>query len=347
MVLPKYTDLFSDTLSISSINVSSGVATIITSVAHNLDTGDEVTLSEVKSQTPLNTVSQDGLIFTFTSDEHDLTYGWPEHETVELSGFTDSSWNGSFTLMDVPNRKTFKVQSTNTLPTLTGAERLLEVTNTGINGIYSVTVVNSTTFTISGISDDGEYTGGKVYGNVRIAGAVDFNRAMEQYTENNFTDLWGFVVMHDADTSRDRNTFSDATATPVAGSTLRLRMVDGFSVYIFVNVSADIAAMEAIDICRDTLLAPILKTLFGVRFDSGVTGSDFSNIITGHGVALYNRAIYVHVYNFETSMDITQEDAVIPSDTRAFRDIDYTQTVDTQDMTVDIDLDDDPIEVSP
>ena len=62
LLLPKYTDLFSDTVEISSITASSGVATIITSGPHGFtssDTGNSVTLSVVKTQTSITGVSKD------------------------------------------------------------------------------------------------------------------------------------------------------------------------------------------------------------------------------------------------------------------------------------------------
>ncbi len=344
LILPRYTDLFSDNTPVSSIVVLGGIATVTTTAAHGLTTGNAVNISGAKSKTEITGVSQDGLLFTFTSDTHDLTLGWPEQENIELIGFTDSAWNGTFELKGVPNRQSFIIQSTETIPTLNGNEELLEIKNTGVNGMYSITVTSTTTFTFGTGLDNGTYLDGVVSSNVRIAGTVNIERTIEQYTKQGLTDLWGFVVMHDVETSKDRSTYSDATSTPTQGSDIRLRLIDGFSFYIFVNVTQDIAATTAIDICRDTLLLPILKTLFGVIFDSGVTGEDFRNIMTGQGIAHYDTAIYVHVYNFETSMDIFEADAVIPSNTRAFRDIEYTHNIsDTEALTANIDLDEEPL----
>lgn len=349
LILPKYTNYFSVTQSISSIVASGGTATIVTSSAHGLQSGQAVTLAEVEILTAIDSpVTQDGLIFTFkTTVNHDLTYGWQPHDTVTLSGFTDSNWNGSFNLMDVPNRKTFKVQSTNTIPTLNGNEKLHEIRNDGVNGRYEITVVDTTTFTISGSFIDGTYTGGYVRTGVRISGSVTIERALEQYTKQNITDMWCYVVMNDNEISKDRNTFSDATATRGVGDDVRIRLIDGFTVIFIKNTSKDIQGRQAMDIVRHDLLLPLMKTLFGTRFDTGLSGAaDFKTVPTGSGVIAYNKAILAYAYEFECVMDLITEDAVEPENTRAFRDIDYTEEVggdDTTDLTITIDLDEEPL----
>ena len=347
-VLPKYTDLFSSVIGISSITVSGGIATIDTAAAHGLTTGANITISDVQTRTPIDSVSKDGNVYTFTtSSPHDLTFGWPEHETVTFSGFTDAAWNSSFTLLAVPNRKTFKVRSSNSLPSLNTNEVLLEIRSDGVNGRWLATVVDSDTFTIAGDFVDGVYSGGTVGSSQRISGAVNIQRALEQYTKQNLSDFWMFVVMGDAEISKDRTTFSDAVSTKTTGNDMRLRLVDGFSIYVLKNTTQDIAAVEAIDICRHDLLLPVLKSVNGVRFTTGLTGSsDFRTVLLGHNAFDYNRAVLVYEYNFEVVMDLTDSDTVEDSDTRAFRDIDYTEEIggdDTEDMTVNIDLDEEPL----
>jgi len=339
ILLPKYTNLFSSQVSFSSVVASSNVVTI-DAVGHGLSSGEAATLQGFKYPTPIDSVSQDGLIFTFTtSEEHDLTYGWQDE--VELAGFTDAAWNDSFALIDVTNRNTFKVQSTNTLPILNGSEVLYEDRVDGVNGIYTLTAVTPDQLSVTGSGiKDGTYIGGQVHSRVQVAGSVSFERALEQYTEQSLTGVWAFVVMDNAETSKDRNTISDAVATPVTGSDIRLRLVDGFVIHLFKNVSAEIAAEASVDILRHDLLFPILRSVFGARFDTGLSGGgDFRTILKGHNMVYYNRATLVYSYAFEVSMDLIEDDAVQPQDTRAYRDTNYTHTFedsDTVDMTVTI-----------
>lgn len=349
-VLPKYSSHFSTAISVLNISVSSGVATITTKVAHNLTTGDNVVLRNVAYKNPIDSVSQSGLIFTFTtSSDHDLTYGWPEHENILLSGFTDSVWNSSFDLIGVPNRRTFKARSGNNLPVLNGLERLIEVRSDGVNGRYPVDVVNSTSFKITGDFQDGSYVGGTISSAQRISGAATEQRALEQYTAQSTNSLWMFVVMKDATVGRDRTSQSDSISTKTTGTDMRLRLIDGFYILIFKNTSDDISAIEAIDLCRHDLLLPILRTVNGVRFDTGLAfDGDFRCIFTGHSYSDYNRAVIIYRYEFEVSMDLTNEDSVVPEDTRAFRDIDFTSTIrddeDVEAMTIlPVNLDDEPL----
>jgi hypothetical protein len=346
LILPKYTDKFSDILAISSISASGGVATITTTVNHNLkvDPKPAVTLADVDVKTAIDSVSKDGNVYTFgTAVPHDLTSTWPDHETITMEGFTDSAWNDTFILSAVPNRNSFKVASANTLPVLNGNEVLLEDRVDGVNGRYEATVTGNKTFTISGTFNDGTYTGGTVNKGVRVAGAIELDRAIEQYTKQNVNDFWMFVSMNDADISKDRHSESDATATRGVGDDMRLRLLDGFTLTIVKNVTKDIAAVSALDACRHDLIEPILKTLFGARFTTGLSGAaDFKSVLTGHGLALYNKAILAYSYGFEMAMDLTNGDQVEPENTRAFRDIDLTVEIgddDVTDMTVTVDTD--------
>jgi hypothetical protein len=338
LVLPKFTDYFSQTLNIVSITASSGIA-VINSPNHGLQNNEAVTISNVANNNGIDSVSKDGLVFTFsTTNPHDLTFNYPGYENVTLDGFTDSAWNESFSLVDVPNRLTFKVRSTNSLPTLTGDEYLEEVRIDGVNGRYSVNVTDDSIFAVYGDFNDGEYSTGTVKTAVRIAGAVNIERAIDQYTQQQTDDLWMFVVMNDAVTSKNRNALNDATATIAANEDIRTRLVDGFSVFIVKNVKDEIAAVNAVDIARHDLLRPITKSLFGARFDTGLSSSgDFAAILTGHNFVEYNRSWFIYQYNFEFTTDMVFDDSVDEQDTRAFNEIDYTQIQggsDTEPMTV-------------
>lgn len=348
-VLPKYTEYFGDTVSIVSIVALGGTATIITSSAHGLVNGTNIVLSDVSTETPIDSISQSGLVFTFTTSvDHDLTYGWPEHSTVTLSGFTDANWNNSFSLIAVPNRRTFKVSSSNTIAVLNGNEVLNEIRADGVNGRYSVVVIDPTTISVSGDFIDGTYIGGIISAAQRISGAITETRALEQYTEQNLNDMWMFVIPGDAVVSRDRNSYSDVVSSKNSGVDMRLRLIDGFTILIIKNTTEDIAAITAVDICRHDLLLPILKSVNGVKFDTGLSGEgEFKTILKGHNYADYNRAYLVYAYEFEVAMDLTSSDSVQPSDTVAFRDIYYQHDIggnDTTPLTIDtINLDEEPL----
>lgn len=350
-VLPEHTDLFGDILSISSITATGGIATITTSAAHNISTGDAVTVANVATRTPIDSVLNDGLLFTFTTSlDHDLTFGWPEHGNIELGGFTDGDWNNSFKLISSNNRREFIINSVNSNPTLNGNEYLLEYNRfDGVDGVYSATVTGVNTFTVSGDFSDGVYTpiNGAIYTNPRVASTIDIDRAIEEYTKNDIQDYWIFVEPVNVEISKDRSTMSDANNSIANGNEMRTRMIDGFTLYIIAPTSNQIAGEVALDVCRHDLLLPLMKTLYGYQFDTGTSNPmDFRATLNSHGVRAYDRAYMVYAYEFEVVIDLTNDDAVNPRDTRAFRDIDYnlkTQNPDADIMDVHIDLDINPI----
>lgn len=341
-ILPKYTDYFSAQLTPSDIAVTASKAVFTFGAAHNLKDGANITVSNVDLLTPITSITQDGYIFTVeTGTSHDLTLNY--QDTVTFSGFTDSAWNTTFKLIGVPNRTSLQIQSGLTLPSLAGSERLLEQRASGVNGRWKITVTAVDVFEISGNFEVGEYIGGKVGTEVRISGAVDIERAMDQYTAQNLTDFWGFIVGHTVTASKDRNTLSDATATKTSSDNMHLRLIDGFTFFIIKNTGQDIAALEAVDICRHELQLPILKSVYGFRFETGLTGSaDFRTVLTGHSIFAYDRATIVYAYDFETPYDLTEQDTVEDTDSVAFRDIDYHQEEGKQELTVKIPLDDEP-----
>lgn len=348
-LIPNYTNYFSDNNSVLSVIASGGVATItLENPNSSLQTGGVMVVSGVSAKTPISNYSQDGLNFVFdTSSDHDLTEGW--HSTIEIGGFTDSAWNGVYDLKSADNRREFKLQSANGSPALNGNEYLLEKRIDDVNGVYSVTRVSSTEYTVNGDFLDGDYhvDGGLVSANVRCAGTVDIDRALEEYTKQKINDFWIFVEPKDGSVSKDRNTLSDATSTQTNNNDLRLRLIDGFTVYVYAPTSNQIAGVTALDICRHDLLLPIMKSLLGVQFESGLSvDTEFKTILIGHRVAGYNKAFLTYAYDFEVVADITSGDEVDDINTRAFRDIDYTQRIggdDTTDMTALINLDDNPL----
>ena len=144
--------------------------------------------------------------------------------------------------------------------------------------------------------------------------------------------------------SKDRSTFSDGVATRAAGEDMRTRIVDGFNVFIVQTITEQIAGLTALDIARHDMLLPMMKSVYGTRFDTGLSGGpDFRTVLTGHGVTLYNKAQLVYVYEFEVTTDLTNDDVVDNEDNRAFRDIDSTLNVGVEEMTVNVNLDEETL----
>lgn len=346
--LPARTDRFHDILPIASISATSTVATVTTSANHGLVSGHVVALVGVETRTPIAAVSKSALLTTFTtSADHDLTEGNPDTPDVALFGFDAGDWNASHELVNVANRRTFTVKNLFAEPTLNGSEVLLEPNRVdGINGTYSVTVASKTTFTISGSFVAGTYTpvGGKVIGNPRIFVAASLERATAIYLDQPER-FACFVIPGEAVVSKDRASLSDAVAAKAEGDTLRLRLLDEFSIFVYAPCSDEHAGELAVDICRHELLGPIIHSLYGLKFDTGLAcpESDFRLVLTGHGIFFYNPAYLVHGYHFQAPSDLTDDDAAERNQSRAFRDIDLSILGAHTPLTATVNLDEDPL----
>ena len=331
-MLPKYTDYFHEEVSVLNISVSNGVATVTTTKPHYLETGDAVVITNYTLHNPITTVSgYNGSTIDYlvtTSVEHDLTRASYETKTVEFGGFTDDSWNDSVTLLQA-GRNNFIVRFENgaTTPVLNGNEYLKEERIDGTNGHYSITVVNSNTFTIANDAlINGTYSDGKITSYVRVGVAYDVEHAVDLYTEQENGDYWAFVIMGTPTASRDNSTITEATTDLLIGSSMEINMIDGFSVLVLIPTSDNKSAGTAIDIARFDLQPIIHKCLLGVSFDSGMsTMAMFKTSFLGCEAALYNDAFLGYIYNYEFQYLLTDDDAVEPTLSRAFRDLNYVE----------------------
>jgi len=352
LLIPQYTSLFSDYISVSSISVTSGVATITTSTAHGLTTGKSVIMNGVGRKTPISAVSQDGLIFSFTTGvDHDITTNWysdPSDRStlgkIRLGGFTVSGWNGLQTLKSAVNRRTFSFQSALTSPVLNGGEYVLEVEAGGMTGAFPVTVTGASSFTISGAFPNGVYTGGLISKNPRIAVAIDgldvWSRIQTPLQPDQFA---MFVLPTPVVTSKDRSELSDAVSGRTQGSDFRLKVISGFSLLIIAPTNNQLSAGRAIDICRYDLRPVIYKSICGAVFDTGMSeDAKYKVIPIDDAVLNYEKAILVYSYEFQVPFDLTVDDTVPPARTSAFRDISY-ELEEGDGMSAEINLDDDPL----
>lgn len=352
-ILPTLTDYFSDTVNISSLTRIGSTATAITSIPHGLVTGDNVRISGAKTATLITELTQtNGIATAKTNQDHDLTEGeW--FPSVEIIGATPNDYNGSFKLLKVPNRQTFTYQlSTTPISPATGSEILLLTAGIGdYNGLYPITVINATTFTYQITTTPYETAFGniKLKKNIRISGAVTIERALEAYTKQDPDKLWGFVVLEDTQVSKDRFMRNDGVAMRHDGIDFRTRLLKNFSLYVVIPSTLSISGRPERDLMED--IEPfIYKSLLGIKFDSPFTEQAWSMVTpTGHTLYAYDKAYYVHKFQFQASYDLIYEDTALNPVTRAFRDIDlnYYNFEPSSNRHViasaQIDLDDEPL----
>jgi hypothetical protein len=322
--LPRQNNFFNEEVTVSSLTRSGSTVTVTTASNHNLQTGQFINITGAKKVTPITNLSQsNGVATATTSVDHDLTEGF--FDTVEIQGANESDYNGSKKLLEVPNRFTFTYEIDENAPgAATGTDILL--TNSAVydyNDRYQITVTSATEFTfqITGTP----YTPGigniKVQKNVRISGAVSIERAIDAYTKQAPNNLWAFVVLDDTTTVKDRSVLNDTVAMRDSANDFRMRLMKNFSIYIIVPSTNSIAGRAERDLMED-LEVDIYKSIIGQRLSSGFSEPIWSLVVPiGHGFFDYVGAYYVHRYQFQTTVDILDEDTSIDPPTRAFRDV--------------------------
>lgn len=354
-IIPQVTDFFSDTLGIVSISGNGTIITVETSSIHGLSTGGFVNVRDVESNNPIASVVfsiVDGQSFleVETTLSHDLTLNPRETETIfaKLAGFTDSAWNASLELVEVSNRKTFKViNGTASAPILNSSELLLEIVLGQFNGPQIATVIDTTNFSYpSSLTISGQ--GGDVQTNIRIAGIVNFERALDQYTKKLEDKFFMFVVAPTSTiANKSRGSQTDINDEQTQQSNFNENIRDGFIILVIGNVAGEAGALKTMDNIRDEVFRAILLAVRGVKFPSGLACEP--NQVTSflsHGTLAYDNARYIHQFIFEMPLVMTIDDSV-QAETRAFRDIDFTNSTpsnaDAPDLIASIDLDDDSL----
>ena len=348
-VLPLLASRYSDSVAIASISGDGAKATVVTEAPHGLAVDAGIYLTSVAIETPITAVTLTGNTATIeTGADHDLTLGWPPHENVTLSGFTDSAWNDSFPLLSVPNRRKFTIDVTGlSAPTLTGSEILHEIVAGAFNGFQQITAVpDATTFEFA-TTFDGASIGGTVTTSIRVAGAVSGGRAEAEYSKQPDGDLWLFVTQPDSvSLSKDRRALGDAVSEQGANTSFELDIIDGFTIWCFVPATKSKAGLAPSDLARDEVLRDLLLSVQRFKPSSGLANDTPSRIVLrNHGPAVYAGPYYVHQYVFEVPLRMSLADTFDLTTTAAFRDVDMTtQLVDsTRIMASLINLDEEPL----
>ena len=355
-IIPQESNFFSDTFAVDTISSDGVKVSVATLVAHGLSNGNFVNMKDVKTKNPIASVTfstVDGVstLEVVTTLNHDLTLNPRETaaQLVTLDGFTDGDWNSNLELTEVANRKTFTViNGVASAPALNSNEILLETILGQFNGPQTVTVVDTTNFTYpSSFTVGGQ--GGDVQANIRIAGMVNFQRALDQYTKQSSDKFFMFVVAPTTVTAnKSRGSQTDINDEQTQQSNFNENIKDGFIILVVANVASESGALTSMDNIRDGVFKSILLAVRGFKFSSGLAcePNQVASFLS-HGTLAYDNARYIHQFIFEMPLVMTISDS-IESESRAFRDISFTNSnpdnSDTPDLTVtDLDLDDEPL----
>jgi hypothetical protein len=349
--LPALVDDFTTSFSISSLTRSGTTVTATTATAHGLAIGKSVNI--VGAQTPITISSIDrvGIVATLvTAADHDMTEG--AFTSVEISGATESEFNGTFTLIRVLNRRTITFQVADSGPTsATGSPLLLNGSSAlqSYNGLKKVTTVPTTTTFTYEITDSTLFTpaAGTITAKIkpRISGAAEDVRALASYTAQKTDDAWLYVVVNDGVANKNRTLDIDGTDNVQRTNHFKQFISQTVSLFVFLPTSGTISGRKARDRAEE-LLRPICQSILFAKFDSLLAAGKYNALMFNeHGFHGYDTAFYIHRYTFELTLLMGVDDTVGADEDVAFRDISMTQNHDvgTGVITSDIDLDDEPL----
>lgn len=357
--LPKYTDFFTDNVDITLLTRAGSTVTAQTSTSHNYKTGNFVNICNSKSSNPLVSLTQqNGLATAVTSLAHDKTEGFVGNGEISLatiSGANEAEYNGTFDIVNVPNRFSFTYRVPLTTPAAATGSVVLEEGNVSFrtyNGLYQITSTpTANTFTYELDSGNEPTSPAVVSGNCksnhRISGGADLDVLVASYNQNQRlpNDFWAFVDLDATVASKDRQDNTDFIHTNIPNADKRQFIIQNFHIYIFAPAINGIANREV----RDTmqLLFPAInKAVLNFVFPSEyASGTQYGAAFLQHGPAIFESPFYVHDFQYQQRADLTFCDALEPF-TRSFRDIhiDYINVnLEKSDiiLTTDINLDED------
>lgn len=344
----KHTDLFSDVVTISSIVRSGTTTTITTSSAHGLLPGKGFYISDAIMPITISSLTRAGTTGTLvTATDHDLTL--PIAPTIQISGAANQEFNGTFTTINILNRRTITFTIANSGPTSTTGAKLLGAAryDQEFNGFHQVdTVVSPTSFTYLGAGGfDGAGIGGKVKTNLRVTAAASMERVVDAFTKQATNKAYLFVVLGDVSVANSSKSQDIAMIAGRAGNYMQL-IKETVGLFVICGTKEDIGGRYTRDLMSD-LLPALTKSICFFEFPSSLY-NDKSNplVFVSHANRMYDSAIYVHEFIFEATSQMLVQDTIGSDPDVALRNIDMTLYPDldgTGFMHTNIDLDEEPL----
>ncbi|MEM7522564.1 MAG: hypothetical protein AAF360_02160 [Pseudomonadota bacterium] len=305
------------------IPTATAAGSVITcaSQGHGLSVGQQIGVSSARYRNAVGSVTLlEGDVYRFELiDDHDFvaprkrasgrTVG-AEPDRAELAGF-GSAWNGSREIVDIPNRRTIDLRGpSGVVPIVGSGQYVSEDRPAGVNGAQVIAAVpDADSFTIEtpGVPayPTGPVDGLRVQTHVRVAVAVDIERALEIYTQDGAGRPYLFVIPGDVDVSKERNARSDANSGQTPADEQRVTLLNNFSVVAMFDVSGEIAAEAVMEDCYGALYRDLLRVLHAVDLSDGSSVVRYLAQTAGHGQGHYNGAVYGHAYEWQAPAVVT------------------------------------------
>lgn len=322
--LPRRDSRFTNTIALSSLVAAGLTVTAVTASAHGLSTGNIASIIGSLVENPISSLTNDVLrASAVTSFAHDLTEG---QSSATVEGANEADYNGTFSLTtgDVPNRLNFEYDmAADPGGAATGAPLLVEDRIDGYNGRFTITVIDSTSFTYElpvAPPGNARVDDAFVHTEPRISGIINSEQMIDVYTKNEINQFWAFVSLADFDASRDRKLLDDGIVQGGTGVDRRVRFIRTFFVDVIAPAVADLLGMTIRDDMEDIAVA-LARSLVGFTLPSQFSDtSKYEVSLIGSAILVYDKSKLVQRFTFETREDIISCDTFF-GDERAFRDV--------------------------
>lgn len=361
--IPLYTNGFSNSVGINSIVVAGTTATVTTLAPHGLRENQNVALLGIDApvQIDTGTFSRVGASAVFdTLQDHDFTLSERDKaaggKTITISGANEAEFNGTFQLIQVPNRRRLVIAVVDSGPTTISGSPLVDNANGGFfNGLFAAINITANTFQYQlprNYPLNPVVNNATVQVSIRVLSVLDIEGYLQDiYTREAIDDDQLVVQLGDVTQSKNRDEETDAATSTTGEYSYTPVMIQPFAVYIIQNVTDDLTGALARDRVESEFIPAIFKSVLRAKFDTGFTYSQYRATFTGHGVFAYsdangkNKAVYAHEVSFELLAQLCREDMVGADSNVAMRNVGYTLTTDLGNgvLTADVDLDEEPI----
>jgi len=345
--LPNYTSDFSESFTITSLSRGDSTITAVTSVAHGGATGDNVTIKGAKEPITITSLTRSGTTVTATcatphklpNPSNILTKDIP---TIEISGSNPDDYNGTFNLAATPSYFIFQYEITTTpaSPAITPGFLLLGDDLFLYNGQKEITVIDTTSFTYEIESENLQSPAQgtiEMLKDVRIAWAASFEIAEAHYSEDTsrITQNWLYIVVNDRETSKKGTTTVDVESVQEVNSEYRYDTIQTFSIFTFIPSATSTLGGIQSDQARE-YIQPLLKSIGNFLLPSILTEGCLRPVtFQGDGIQLFNKAYYVHKFDFVAKGEIVNVDTIDAVRIVPLEELD----VDTQDKDIEIKID--------
>lgn len=332
--VPAFTNLFSDTVPVTSMDVVAGdVITLTCSAPHGLAVGrsEWLSITQALAPNPITALTDEtnGDVTVTVQYPHNLTASAAKSNMfASYQGFATLSvpgtapLTGAIQLVSVTDRTTFTVRpGTHTLPVSVPADAvLLEPLEIEIVGLNSATATSATELTMptpATVTRDYTVTSPTVVRNLRMFGAYDYHHAATHVVDA--TPVPGRCYLYicpvaTARMSRDWQSASDALMEITPNAAYRAKLLDGFDIFAFIATQSMAAGVAAMDKASGEVLRAVVQTFNGIKlpWTEWAERGRYSSILLNHGKQAYDKAMYVHRYSFESIVQLAAQDLAQP-----------------------------------